>query len=52
MQILLENGRVIIELTPNEFSAFSAMFQYEGKALELVRTPFMPGKRHGWLNIG
>jgi len=26
MQIFIENGRVVIELTPNEFSAFSAMF--------------------------
>ena len=33
----------------NMFGDISAMFRSEGKALELVRTPFVPDKRHGWL---
>ncbi|MCK5833131.1 hypothetical protein KAH81_05610 [bacterium] len=33
------------------FGDITTMFKFEDKSLALVRKPFVPGKRHGWLNI-
>ena len=34
------------------FGDITALFRSGGKKLELVRKPFVPDKRHGWLDIG
>jgi len=36
----------------NIFGDIITSFRAEGKKLDLVRKPFLPDKRHGWLEIG